>query len=66
MSLIIGMFLFISVIIFIIHIVICIWAFRDALRRTGRQEIGLLVLLAVFFFPLVGSIVYLFIRNELR
>jgi hypothetical protein len=66
MSSFIGMFLFIAVFFFIIHIVICIWAFKDASRRTGRQDIGLLVLLAVFFFPLLGSIVYLFIRNELR
>jgi hypothetical protein len=66
MSALIAIFLFISLFIFIIHIAICIWAFKDASRRTGRQDIAFLVLLAVFFFPLLGSIVYLFIRNELR
>jgi hypothetical protein len=60
------MFLFLSVFFFIIHIVICVWAFKDASRRTGRQNTALLVLLAVFFFPFLGSIVYLLIRNELR
>jgi hypothetical protein len=66
MSALIALFFIISVFFFIIHIVICIWAFRDASRRTGRQDIAFLVLLAVFFFPLLGSIVYFFIRNELR
>ncbi|MEX2462121.1 MAG: hypothetical protein WD469_12650 [Paenibacillaceae bacterium] len=63
---IIAMFVFISLFFFILHIVICIWAFKDASRRTGRRDIALLVLIAVFFFPFLGSIVYLFIRNELR
>jgi hypothetical protein len=66
MSALIGLFFLVSVFFFIIHIVICIWAFRDASRRTGRQDIAILILLAVFFFPLLGSIVYLLIRNELR
>jgi uncharacterized membrane protein YhaH (DUF805 family) len=66
MTAIITMFIFISVFFFILHIAICVWAFKDASRRSGRQEIALLVLLGVFFFPLLGSIVYLFIRNELR
>jgi hypothetical protein len=65
MSFIIAM-LFIALSFFIIHIAICIWAFKDASRRTGRQDTALLVMLAVFFFPFLGSIVYLFIRNELR
>jgi hypothetical protein len=66
MELIIILLLLPTVFFFIIHIVICVWAFKDASRRTGRKNTALLVLLAVFFFPFLGSIVYLLIRNELR
>jgi uncharacterized paraquat-inducible protein A len=66
MSTLFALFFLISIFIFIVHIVICIWGFRDALRRTGRQEMAILVLIAMFVFPLLGPIVYLFIRNDLR
>ncbi|MFC5532245.1 PLDc N-terminal domain-containing protein [Cohnella yongneupensis] len=57
-------FLFLSFIFFIIHIAICVWAYRDAIRKGRSQEFALLVLLALFFFPVIGFIVYLFIRND--
>ncbi len=66
METVIALFFFIAMGCFILHIVLCVWAFRDASRRTGRQDTALLVLLAVFFFPFLGTIVYYFIRNELR
>ena len=50
---------------FVIHIAICVWAFRDCRRRGKSSEFALLVLVALFFFPILGLIVYLLIRNEL-
>jgi hypothetical protein len=66
MSTLFALFFLFSICMFIVHIVICIWGFRDALSRTRRQEIAILVLIAMFVFPLLGPIVYLFIRNDLR
>lgn len=47
----------------IAHIAICVWGFRDARRRGRSQEYALLVLLGLLFFPVVGAIVYLLIRD---
>jgi len=53
----------IGILIFILHILICIWGYRDA-RRLGRSpEFALLVVLGLLFFPVVGLIVYLLIRR---
>lgn len=47
-----------------VHILICIWAYRDARRRGNSKEFALIVLVALLFFPVVGIIVYLAIRND--
>lgn len=57
-------FLLLSVLLFIVHIAICVWAYRDCMRRGRSSEFALLVLLGLFFFPFMGLIVYLLIRNE--
>ncbi|MBB6677179.1 PLDc N-terminal domain-containing protein [Cohnella lubricantis] len=57
-------FLLLSVILFIIHIVICVWAYRDCMKKGRSPEFALLVLIGLFFFPVMGLIVYLLIRNE--
>lgn len=55
--------LLIGFLLFIIHIMICIWGYRDA-RRLGRSpEFALLILLGLLFFPVVGLILYLLIRR---
>jgi uncharacterized membrane protein YhaH (DUF805 family) len=61
---IIAFFFLLSVIFFIIHITICVWAYRDARRRGRSPEFALIVLVALFFFPILGLIVYLLIRND--
>jgi hypothetical protein len=65
MGTIIGLLLLFTLGLFILHIFICIWAYRDALTRTGRQNTALLVLIAMIFFPVIGIIVYFVIRQDL-
>lgn len=52
-----------SILFFIFHVAICVWGFRDARRRGRSQEYALLVTLGLLFFPVVGFIVYLLIRD---
>lgn len=61
---IIAFFLFLSFVFFLIHIAICVWAYRDAIRKGRSQEFALIVIVALFFFPILGLIVYLLIRND--
>ncbi|MBW5445603.1 hypothetical protein GE107_05940 [Cohnella sp. CFH 77786] len=61
---IIAVFFFISIFFFVIHILLCVWAYRDARKRGRSPEFALIVLVALFFFPLLGLIVYLLIRND--
>jgi hypothetical protein len=58
-----GVFLF-SILLFILHIVVCVWAYRDCLRRGKSSEFAVIVLVGLLFFPVVGLIVYLVIRND--
>ncbi|TJY42485.1 hypothetical protein E5161_10675 [Cohnella pontilimi] len=58
-------FFLISVLFFVLHIMLCVWAFRDCRRRGKSTEMALVVMVAMFFFPVMGLIVYLLIRNEL-
>lgn len=60
----IALVFLISVALFIFHIAICVWAYRDARRKGRSPEFALLVLVALFFFPVLGLIVYLIIRND--
>ncbi|MFC4101165.1 hypothetical protein [Paenibacillus xanthanilyticus] len=55
--------LFFSFLLFIIHIMVCVWAFKDARRKGRSPEFALLVLLAILFFPILGLIVYVLIRE---
>ncbi|WP_312875672.1 PLDc N-terminal domain-containing protein [Paenibacillus planticolens] len=47
-----------------LHIVLCVWAYRDSIRRGKSTEFAILILLAMLFFPILGLIVYLIIRND--
>jgi len=51
---------------FIIHIAVCVWSYRDALRKGRSQEFAIIVLVGLLFFPLIGFIIYLLIRNDGR
>ncbi|WJH33105.1 hypothetical protein N6H14_23485 [Paenibacillus sp. CC-CFT747] len=47
-----------------IHVALCVWAYRDSRRRGRSQEFGLLAAVGLFFFPVLGLVVYLIIRND--
>ncbi|WNQ13551.1 hypothetical protein MJA45_11210 [Paenibacillus aurantius] len=65
MSLIIGFIaLLFSAVFFVIHVALCVWAYRDSRRRGRTQEFGLLAAVGLFFFPVLGLVVYLIIRND--
>nr|WP_205699952.1 PLDc N-terminal domain-containing protein [Cohnella luojiensis] len=53
-----------SAVLFIIHIAVCVWAYRDSRNKGRSQEFALIVLIGLLFFPLMGLIIYLLIRNQ--
>ncbi|MFD2703874.1 hypothetical protein [Salibacterium lacus] len=59
-----AVFLFFLVILFLLNIITSIWSYRDAVAKGNSKEFALLILLGTLFFPLVGLIIYLFIRNR--
>ncbi|WP_226578217.1 PLDc N-terminal domain-containing protein [Halobacillus litoralis] len=48
----------------VLNIITSVWAYRDAVRKGRSTAYSLVVLIATLFFPLVGLIVYLIIRND--
>ncbi|ALS28153.1 phospholipase D nuclease [Paenibacillus sp. 32O-W] len=56
--------LFFIMIPLLIHISLGVWVYRDARRRGRSAEYAIVALLAVLMFPVVGIIVYLFIRYD--
>lgn len=56
--------LFIIVSVFIINILTSIWAYRDSLRKGNSKEFTIIVLIGTLFFPVIGLIIYLIIRND--
>ncbi|MDQ0300823.1 hypothetical protein J2S78_003291 [Salibacterium salarium] len=58
----IGFFFVIGLLL--LNIVTSIWAYRDSIRKGNSKEFALLILLGTLFFPVVGLIIYLFIRNN--
>ncbi len=59
--------IFIFIIIFgglILNVITSIWAYRDSLARGNTKEYSLIVLVGTLFFPIIGIIVYLVIRND--
>ncbi|USG68046.1 PLDc N-terminal domain-containing protein [Brevibacillus ruminantium] len=48
----------------VINILISVWAYRDSRRRGNSKEFSVVVLIALLFFPIIGLIVYLVIRND--
>lgn len=51
-------------VLFLLNIFTSIWAYRDSLRRGNSKEYSIIVLIGTLFFPVVGLIVYLVIRND--
>ncbi|MWC31247.1 hypothetical protein [Paenibacillus sp. MMS18-CY102] len=57
-------FMFFALILAVIHIVTIVWAFRDALRHGKEPLFALGIAIMIFFFPIIGFIVYLLIRKS--
>ncbi|WP_106589324.1 PLDc N-terminal domain-containing protein [Salsuginibacillus halophilus] len=49
---------------FILNLLTSIWAYRDAIRRGNSKEYAIGMLLLTLFFPIIGLIIYLLIRND--
>ena len=50
--------------IFLLNIFTSIWAYRDSIQKGYSKEYALIVLIGTLFFPIIGLIVYLIIRND--
>lgn len=48
----------------LLNVVTSIWAYRDSLRKGRSREFALIVLIGTLFFPVLGLIVYIIIRND--
>lgn len=46
------------------NVITSIWAYRDSLRKGNSKEYSLIVLIGTLFFPILGLIIYLIIRND--
>ncbi|WP_235001584.1 PLDc N-terminal domain-containing protein [Halobacillus sp. Marseille-P3879] len=57
-------FILFGLALFIFNIITSVWAYRDSKRKGNSQVFTLVVLLGTLFFPVVGLIVYLIIRND--
>ncbi|QTM99255.1 hypothetical protein ERJ70_08035 [Sediminibacillus dalangtanensis] len=56
-------FLFAAGLLFL-NIFTSIWAYKDAVSKGRTSVFALIVLFGTLFFPILGLIVYVFIRNE--
>ncbi|MFD0617221.1 MULTISPECIES: hypothetical protein [Paenibacillus] len=50
--------------LFVIHIALMIWAFRDASERYQDNTVAWIITAVLFWFPIIGIIVYMFVRKE--
>ncbi|WP_407933978.1 PLDc N-terminal domain-containing protein [Aquibacillus rhizosphaerae] len=50
--------------LFVLNIMTSVWSYRDALRNGNSKEYAIIVLIGTLFFPIIGLIVYLVIRND--
>lgn len=47
-----------------LNVITSIWAYRDALAKGNSKEYSVIVLIGTLFFPILGLIIYLIIRND--
>lgn len=64
MSSIFILFAFILLLGFLLNIFTSIWAYRDSLNKGNSKEYSIVVLIGTLFFPIIGLIIYLVIRND--
>lgn len=57
-------FLMFGLALLLINIFTSVWAYRDSQKKGKGQSFSLVVLLGTLFFPIVGLIVYVIIRND--
>jgi hypothetical protein len=50
--------------LFVFHIALIVWAFRDANERYQDRTIAWILAAVLFWFPIVGIIVYLVVRKD--
>ncbi|MFD2639720.1 hypothetical protein [Piscibacillus salipiscarius] len=63
MEVIFGVLFFVFLLI-LLNIITSIWAYRDSIRKGNSKEYAIIVLIGTLFFPIIGLIVYLIIRND--
>lgn len=56
--------LFVGIALLVLNILTSVWAYRDSTRKGKNSTYSLVVLIGTLFFPLVGLIVYVIIRND--
>jgi hypothetical protein len=61
---IIFIILFLSLAFLVFNIVSSIWAYRDAKQKGYSSEFAAVILIATLFFPIIGLVIYLVIRND--
>ncbi|NBI30050.1 PLDc N-terminal domain-containing protein [Chengkuizengella marina] len=59
-----GLFFLFGLILLLLNIITSVWAYRDARRKGNSKEYAIVVLIGTIFFPILGLIVYLIIRND--
>ncbi|WP_238389653.1 PLDc N-terminal domain-containing protein [Virgibacillus sp. MSP4-1] len=57
-------FVFFGFILLVLNVITSIWAYRDSVRKGNSKEYAIVVLIGTLFFPIIGLIVYLIIRND--
>ena len=58
---------FIFIVVFgglILNVITSIWAYRDSLKKGNSKEYAVVVLIGTLFFPIIGIVIYLVIRND--
>ena len=55
---------FILLLGFLLNIFTSIWAYRDSINKGNSKEYSIVVLIGTLFFPIIGLIIYLIIRND--
>ncbi|WP_164779520.1 PLDc N-terminal domain-containing protein [Paenibacillus kobensis] len=58
------LFLFIGIALFVIHLITIVWTYRDAVRQGHDPLYALVFAGIIFFFPILGFIVYLLVRKS--
>ncbi|WP_437181942.1 hypothetical protein [Salirhabdus salicampi] len=53
-----------GLVLIVLNIITSIWAYKDAIKKGNSKEYAIVVLIGTLFFPVIGLIIYLIIRND--